>query len=49
MAIWAVFTLSLHAGPAHLETELRTADGANLGAYYVYVETTDVASVASPN
>lgn len=34
----AVFELDLPAGPAHLQTTLRTVDGAALGAYYVYVE-----------
>jgi hypothetical protein len=34
----AMFELDLPAGPAHLHTTLRTADGAALGAYYVYVE-----------
>lgn len=33
------FTLQLPAGPAHLHTWLALADGQQLGAYYVYVET----------
>ncbi len=32
------FTLSLPAGPAHLQTWFETEDGDELGAYYVYVE-----------
>lgn len=31
-------TLSLPRGPAHLQTWLETADGRELGAYYVYIE-----------
>ncbi len=34
----ASFTLSLPAGPAHLQTWFVTEDGDVLGAYYVYVE-----------
>jgi len=34
----ASFKLSLPQGPAHLQTWLETADGRELGAYYVYVE-----------
>ncbi|MDE0198870.1 MAG: arylsulfatase [Caldilineaceae bacterium] len=33
----ANFTLSLPAGPAHLQTWFETEDGDELGAYYVYV------------
>ena len=34
----AVFTLSLSAGPTHLQTWFVLDDGEELGAYYVYVE-----------
>ncbi|MDC7235558.1 MAG: arylsulfatase [Spirochaetales bacterium] len=34
-----VFRMELPAGPAHLETVLRTAGGVELGAYYCYVRT----------
>ena len=36
--VGASFTLSLPAGPAHLQTWFVTEDGGELGAYYVYVE-----------
>ena len=32
------FTLDLKAGPTHLQTFLTEADGADLGAYYVYID-----------
>lgn len=37
----AVFTLDLPAGPTHLKTWLRTDDGLERGAYYVYVTQAD--------
>ena len=40
----AQFTVDLPAGPAHLQTAFHSADGADLGAYYVYVQRLDPAT-----
>ena len=37
----AVFEFALERGPTHLQTFFRTEDGAELGAYYVYIAQLD--------